>query len=102
MQRKRPLEEELIRLEDPSYIIATSPQADDRTRVLKHGETFAVFDRYGDILHAGIGEHGIYHEGTRHLSRLVLKLGKDRPFLLGSDIKDNNLLLTVDLTNPDI
>jgi glycogen debranching enzyme len=101
MQRKRQLED-LIRLEDPSYIIASASLSDDRTRVLKHGETFAVFDRYGDILHAGVGEHGLYHEGMRHLSRFVFKLGKDRPFLLGSGIKKNNILLTVDLTNPDI
>ena len=102
MPTKRQLDQETVRLGDPSYIVATSPQADDRTRVLKSGETFAVFDRYGDILPLGMGEHGIYHEGTRHLSHFVLKLGRDRPFLLGSDIKDNNLLLTVDLTNPDI
>ena len=39
-------------------------------RVLKHGDTFAVFDRFGDI--AGrVGEReGLYHEGTRFLSRL--------------------------------
>jgi glycogen debranching enzyme len=102
MQQKRPLNEDTINLQDPSYIVATSPQTDDRTRVLKCGETFAVFDRYGDVLPTGLGEHGIYHEGTRHLSHFVFKLGQDRPFLLGSDIKDNNVSLTVDLTNPDI
>jgi glycogen debranching enzyme len=102
MPVKRRPDPPTIRLEDPSYIIASHPQADDRTRVLKHGETFAVFDRYGDIIPVGVGEHGIYHEGTRHLSHFVLKLGKDRPFLLGSGIKEDNVLLTVDLTNPDI
>ena len=41
--------EDVIRLQDQYYILATSARADDRTRVLKHGDTFAVFDRYGDI-----------------------------------------------------
>ena len=39
---------EIIRFEDRWYILATSPYGDDRTRVLKNGDTFGVFDRYGD------------------------------------------------------
>ena len=38
------------------------------TRVLKHDETFAVFNRYGDVIPIGLGEQGLYHLGTRHLS----------------------------------
>lgn len=87
---------------DPFYIQASSPLADDRNRVLKHDETFAVFDHYGDIKPIGLGEEGIYHEGTRYLSCLVLQLGKDRPLLLSSTVKEDNDLLAVDLTNPDI
>src|SRR5215470_8350547 len=102
MRSKRLPDQELIKLEDPSYIVATSPLDDDRTLVLKHGETFGVFDRFGDILPSGPGHHGLYHEGTRHLSLLLLKLGKVRPFLLGSTVTENDLVLTVDLTNPDI
>lgn len=94
--------EEIIRVEDQFYILATSSLADDRTRVLKNGETFAVFDRYGDIQPIGLGEQGLYHEGTRFLSRLELRLGKDRPLLLSSTLKEDNTLLAVDLTNPDI
>ncbi len=88
--------------EAPFYIVAPSPPADDRCRVLKHGETFAVFDHYGDIKPAGRGEEGLYHEGTRFLSALVLRLGKDRPLFLSSTVQEDNALLTVDLTNPDI
>jgi glycogen debranching enzyme len=94
--------DDIIRVEDQYYILATSSLADDRTRVLKHNETFAVFDRYGDILPFGLGEKGLYHEGTRFLSRCVLRLGRDRPILLSSTVKDDNVLLTVDLTNPDL
>ena len=88
--------------EDPFYIVATSPLADEQTRVLKHSDTFAVFDHYGDLTPTGLGEEGLYHEGTRFLSCLVLVLGKNRPLLLSSTVKEDNDLLAVDLTNPDL
>lgn len=94
--------DDVIRVKDQFYILATSSLADDRTRVLKHHETFAVFDRYGDIQPIGLGEQGLYHEGTRFLSRLELRLGQQKPLLLSSTVKEDNALLTVDLTNPDI
>jgi glycogen debranching enzyme len=87
---------------DPFYILATSPLADDNTRVLKHSDTFAVFGHYGDITPTGLGEEGLYHEGTRFLSCLVLSLGEHRPLLLSSTVKEDNDLLAVDLTNPDL
>src|SRR5919108_4426541 len=93
--------EDIIRVKDQYYILATSSLADDRTRVLKQGETFAVFDRHGDIRPVGLGVQGIYHEGTRYLSRLELRLGRDRPMLLSSTVRDDNALLAVDLTNAD-
>jgi glycogen debranching enzyme len=92
---------ELIRLPDEFYILATASAAEE-SRVLKMGESFGIFDRYGDILQYGLGEQGIYHEGTRFLSYLELRLGNIRPFLLSSMIKEDNVLFTVDLTNPDV
>jgi glycogen debranching enzyme len=94
--------DQIIRIDDRFYIPATSTLTDDRTRVLKHGETFAVFDRYGDIHLVGKGTQGLYHEGTRFLSQLELRLGEHRPMLLSSTVKEDNALLAVDLTNPDI
>jgi glycogen debranching enzyme len=93
--------EDIIRVKDHFYILATSSRVDATTRVLKEGETFAVFDRYGDIEPVGSGELGLYHEGTRFLSRLSLTLEGTRPLLLSSTIKEDNSLLSVDLTNPD-
>lgn len=94
--------EDIIRVEDQFYILATSPIADDRTRVLKQGDTFGVFDRYGDIQPVGMGAQGLYHEGTRFLSRLELLLNDQRPLLLNSTVKEDNALLAVDLMNPTI
>jgi glycogen debranching enzyme len=86
---------------DPFYILATSPLADEQRRVLKHGETFAVFDHAGDITPGGLGEQGLYREGTRYLSSLLLQVGNQRPLFLSSTVNQDNDLLTVDLTNLD-
>ncbi len=83
-------------------ILAAASLADERTRVLKHADTFAVFDHYGDITHDGLGEEGIYHEGTRFLSGLLLELEGARPFFLSSTVRDENDQLAVALTNPDL
>ena len=71
------------------------PPADDRTRVLKHGTSFAVFDRYGDIETAELKEQGIFCEGTRFLSHLELHLAQARPLLLSSTIKADNSLFQI-------
>ena len=76
---------------------------DDRTLVLKYGNSFAVFDRYGDIHAQGHSEQGVYHQDTRFLSQLDLRLADGRrPVLLNSTLKQDNSLLTVDLTIPEI
>lgn len=86
----------------PSHILAAVSQADERTRVLKHGDTFAVFDHYGDIKPGGLGEEGMYHDGTRYLSCMVLELEENRPFFLSSTVRNENDQLSVALTNPDL
>jgi glycogen debranching enzyme len=86
----------------PYYIVATAPLADEFRRVLKHGETFAVFDHYGDIQLVGLCEQGLYHQGTRFLSCFRFSLEQERPLFLSSTIKEDNDLLVVDLTNPDL
>lgn len=88
--------------DDKYHIAASSSLTASGTRVLKHGDTFAVFNRYGDVQATGLGEQGVYHDGTRFLSRLRLRLGQHRLLLLSSTVLKNNLLLAVDLTNPDV
>src|SRR5215218_5402728 len=89
-----------IWVDDRYYILATSARTTGRSAVLKSGDTFAVFDRTGDI--AGPGEHGLYHDGTRHLSMLTLGVGADVPLLLSSRTSASNELFGADLTNSDV
>ncbi len=86
---------------DPHHLLAPSGVADDRTRVLKHGDTFAVFDHFGHFQPGGLGEQGLYFQGTRYLSRLAIDLDDRPPFFLGSTVRDENDQLSVALTNPD-
>jgi glycogen debranching enzyme len=84
------------------YIATKSAPTDDRARVLKYGSMFAVFDRLGDISDQGLGEQGIYYQGTRYLSEMTLRLWGERALLLSSTIEPNNFLFTADLANLDV
>jgi glycogen debranching enzyme len=84
------------------YIPAVTSFPERHPQVLKHGDTFAVLDRYGDVVPGGGSADGLYHNDTRYLSRLELLLYGQRPLLLGSAIQDNNVVLRVDFTNADI
>jgi len=88
--------------DSPYYIVAPAPLAGERDRVLKQGDTFGVFDHHGDIRPVGMKEQGLFHEGTRFLSCFILRLGRGDPHFLSSTVKEDNAILAVDLTNPDI
>jgi glycogen debranching enzyme len=94
--------EHVDRRTDQCPIVASSSLTDDRIEVLKQGDTFGLFDRYGDIHSLRTGSQGLYHEGTRFLSRFELTINGERPLLLSSTVKEDNVLLNVDLTNPDM
>ncbi len=91
---------EVIRVRNEFYIRSSSARVDVRTRVLKQGDTFAVFDRFGDIETFGTGELGLYYQDTRFLSRLTLRLGKDRPLLLSSTVREDNAVMAVERYDP--
>src|SRR5262245_52654084 len=103
---RKPLPIEVVETPDATpdahfYISATAQPSRPR-HTLKHGDTFAVLDSHGDI-GASVGSHdGIFHDDTRFLSRLELRLNGMPPLLLGSNISDDNSVLNVDLTNPDL
>jgi glycogen debranching enzyme len=94
-----PLVEEIP--ETPFYIPATGSSSRPR-RTLKHGDCFAVLDSHADIGASAGGPDGIFFCDTRHLSHLELLLNGEQLLLLGSSVRDDNSILTVDLTNPDV
>jgi glycogen debranching enzyme len=91
-----------IEVENQHYILATSSFADQRTMVLKQNDTFAIFDYHGDVHQLGLGKQGIYHDGTRHISLMELKINGQSPMLLSSSPREDNQMLMIDLTNPDL
>jgi glycogen debranching enzyme len=93
---------ETERLDEPYSILAESERSGTPLRVLKHGESFGVFDQTGNIRLADAGEEGLYHDGTRFLSRLELLLCRRQPLLLSSTISADNTVFVADLTNPDV
>lgn len=93
---------EIIEIKNEYYIKATSALADRRTHVLKEGELFAIFDRFGDFHPLNLGEQGLYYGNTRFLNRFEVRLFSKRLLLLGSVVRKDNAVLTIDLTNPDI
>ena len=88
-------------LESPFYIPMTGPASRPR-RSLKHDDTFIVLDSHGDIGASAGGPDGLFNADTRYLARLELVLDDVQPLLLGSNLRDDNSSLTIDLTNPDV
>ena len=92
---------DIVRVADEYYVRASSALVDDRTRVLKCGDTFAVLNRYGDIEDLGFSQFGLFHAESRHLSRFTMRLNQQQPLLLGSTVREDNAFLSVDVTNVD-
>jgi glycogen debranching enzyme len=87
--------------ETPFYIPGTGSSTRPR-HALKQGDCFAVIDSHGDIGATPDGSDGIFFCDTRYLSQLEMQINGHQPLLLGSNVRDDNSILTVDLTNPDI
>ncbi|MES2483012.1 MAG: amylo-alpha-1,6-glucosidase [Pseudomonadota bacterium] len=91
-----------ILIGDQWYIAARTARAESSPQAIKSGETFALFDRSGDIHTLGGGEQGLYHEDTRFLSKLEFSIDGVQPMFLGSTVKEGNNLLVVEMMNPDL
>jgi glycogen debranching enzyme len=87
--------------EAPFYIPATGSPSRPR-RTLKHNDTFAVLDSHGDIGATSGSPDGLFDCDTRYLSHFELLINGTQPLLLGSAVRDDNLSLYSDLTNPDL
>lgn len=77
-------------------------QADPWQYSLKQDESFALFDKHGDIVSGRHRADGFYHRDTRVLSEWRLWFNGHQPLFLSSTLRDDNAALIVDLTNPDI
>jgi len=102
MAEKRNLDEVFRAQPDAYYIPISSSYIDDRVQILNFGDTFGVFNRFGDLQQLGNDVFGLYHGGTRFLRSFEMRVNGQRPLLLSSYIKDSNEVLSVDLINPDL
>src|SRR5690349_29199 len=93
---------DVIEVGNEFYIHAQSSLVPSDNRVVLQGDTFAIFDQYGDIQPYWSGEQGLFHRDTRYLSKSELRICGVRPLLLSSSVREDNILLSVDLTNPDL
>ncbi|MET1027346.1 MAG: glycogen debranching N-terminal domain-containing protein, partial [Dongiaceae bacterium] len=84
------------------FIPATASLQERRPRIQKHGDTFALFDPNGDALSGPGSPEGIYHCDTRYLSHYYLTIEGQRPILLSSTLRDDNVTRTCYLSNPDL
>jgi len=87
---------------EPYAIVTESGRPSAPVRVLKDGQSFAVFDLHGDVTPAPESQHGFYYAGTRFLSGFELQLYDRQPVLLSSTVSDDNVIFTSDLTNLDV
>jgi glycogen debranching enzyme len=83
-------------------VVTADVQSAEAPLTLKHDDCFGLFNEIGDIDAEVRTEAGLYRAGVRHLSRLTLSIGSLRPLLLASNTRDDNVLLTFHLTNPDV
>lgn len=84
------------------FIPAVTSLAERRLRTLKHADSFGIFNPGGDAVAGPESPEGLFYRDTRHLSHYLLTLNEQLPILLSSTVRDDNALLTCDLTNPDI
>jgi glycogen debranching enzyme len=83
-------------------VVTADVQSAEAPLTLKHDDCFGLFNEIGDIDAEARSEAGLYRAGVRHLSRLTLTLGSLRPLLLASNTREDNVLVTFNLTNPDV
>ena len=86
---------------ETSFGVALTASPARPRHVMKHGDCFLVVDSHGDIGAAPGESDGLFLHDTRYLSHLELRINGLQPLLLGSNLSNDNCVLTVDLANPD-
>ena len=92
----------LRRISGDFYILASAMASRRTTRVLAHGESFAVFETTGDILESPLEALGFFYRDTRHLSCFEIGIAGEVPHFLNSYVSDDNTEVRANLTNPDL
>jgi glycogen debranching enzyme len=87
---------------DLHQVVTADSPSGDRTHVLRHDDCFGLFNEIGDIDAETRSEAGLYRGGVRHLSRLTMTIAGQRPLLLAASPREDNVLLTMNLTNADV
>jgi glycogen debranching enzyme len=90
------------RFPEASFYVSATETTTRLRRSMKHDDCFLVCDSHGDIGASFGGPDGLLSRDTRHLSHFELLINGLQPLLLGSNLSDDNCVLSVDLTNPDI
>ena len=88
--------------EVPHQVVTADVPSDERTHSLRQDDCFGLFNEIGDIDAEARSEAGLYRAGVRHLSRFTLTVAGLRPLLLAASPREDNVLLGVNLTNPDV
>jgi len=88
--------------EAPHQVVTTDVPSAERMHALKHDDCSGLFNEIGDIDAEARTESGLYRAGVRYLSRLTLNVAGLRPLLLAATPREDNVLLSVNLTNPDV
>jgi glycogen debranching enzyme len=72
---------------------------DHRSHVLMRGDLFAVLDYSGNV---AFGEQGLFFQEARHLSKFLISIRGKHLLLLDAEVRSDNAILWVDITNPDV
>jgi glycogen debranching enzyme len=94
--------EPALNMEAPHQVVTADVPTAERAHSLKNDDCFGFFNEIGDVDAEARTEAGLYRAGVRHLSRFTLTIAGFRPLLLSASPRDDNVLLNVNLTNPDV
>lgn len=92
---------ERIRLGEEYYLLASALAPRRPQVLLNHADSFAIFDLAGDIPVAGLEPYGLFHRGSRFLSRFELHLNGGFSLLLGTAPTYEGSELVMYLSNAD-
>jgi len=92
---------EHVHPEEEYYLLASASAQRRPQFLLNHAESFAIFDLGGDIPLARREAYGLFHCGTRFLSRYELRLNGQLPLLLSTMTTHEGSGVVTYLSNAD-